>query len=167
MATAKKISAAELQARNTRFWALDRAERRVEVAKDALKQIAAHKFKPTKGIYVKDTSRYATIASSENLQEALEQPGAKCACCAKGALFLSAARCGDRLSYESFNLQIIEGLQDIFSSEQLNLIEDVFERYHRHPRFDKKHETPTQRLTAILKNIIRNKGDFVEPSRTW
>lgn len=97
-----------------------------------------------------------------------------CKVCAKGAIFVCAvarqnkvetAKADDVREFEGEALS--ENLRGIFSARQLDLIEAEFERedmqFTLGPGWEpvmKEREDPTERMIAIMKNIIRNKGTF-------
>jgi hypothetical protein len=101
-----------------------------------------------------------------------------CRVCAKGALFLSTVRRYNKASVKDVMCDNMETAEKMFGKHQFNLIEAAFEQWdftipdtheeeHGRPvpyevqAFGNKYEDDTDRLVAILKNIIKNKGNFI------
>lgn len=108
-------------------------------------------------------------------------PGAQCTACALGGIFACAVkfkndvRTREAAEVYSDDVEIKRYLDQVFSEAQLELIECAFERSNSHAerqydpddeeivtavRFGKCFSTDEQRMTAIMKNIIANKGTF-------
>ncbi len=162
-----------------------KAEKRVLIAKDVLKQIKIHKFDPQSGAWF-DSSvlELHNLYDDDSAQPALLMEQPTCNVCALGGLFLSTIRlnnkCPVRELLESecdLGGRISEGdstLNKIFSIKQLQLIEATFEvnggayrasqsKYDRVGDFYTKYPDVKDRLVAIMKNIIKNKGTFILP----
>lgn len=105
----------------------------------------------------------------------------KCSVCALGACFLSLVSLKNRFIFESRILgrsSIANRLSEIFSFEQMELIESAFEQalmidnswenctsshtkaLENAVNFGRNYRNPRKRLVAILKNIIQNNGIF-------
>jgi hypothetical protein len=183
---AKNLKYFTVQERNEWFEKLSPARKRVQIAKDVIAQIQANKIVPTNSIYFDLNFRLKDLDGQKlSLQNILiEKPDYACRCCAKGAMFVAKAekynQC-DVLIHEDgdchvYNEEISENLSDIFSLEQLGLIESAFEAtiyyydgdYDKH-RIASRMFQPTDdskdRMIMIMENIIFNKGTFV-PYRT-
>ena len=191
---------ASIKKTNKDFKKATEAQKRVLIAKDVLNQIKAKRYNPEPGVWVElalwsgQSQMWAN--PTESIQKMFaDKTIAKCNVCALGGLFMSCTnlnnntngadfhkeRCfmgsainrGDRLSY---------GLNTIFSSNQLELIEIYFEsgdgyfgadgvtgqdigtdRCHV-VGFSEKYPDADDRLREIMKNIIDNDGRFV-PSK--
>lgn len=166
---------------------LTKAEKRIIIAKDVIKQIRSKFLIPYKGCYVSITNNYDPISSGTiNAQEELKNIKS-CRVCAKGSLLIS--------KIAKFNSVFLDGKYDInttfsqlngndrcinnlpeFTRRQLDLIELAFENFissddktiffsqklaNKARDFYAKYEDTEQRLIAICKNIIKNKGTFV------
>lgn len=175
----------KIERRNKAWKAETKAQKCILVAKDILKQISTGKFKAKIGKWAeikmppKPEKFEGNFAST---QEILLE-GAKCECCALGSLTLSCITFNNKheifnpawKGYESiywdwdYNLQV----NKIFSKKQLILMEMAFEcgegsfktfwydddKQIKAAKMYKK-LNPKQRLIAIMKNIIKNKGEF-------
>ncbi len=154
---------------------LTTAEKRVAIAKDALAQIAVKKFVVETGNTYVGVKKLPNGATSGNqLQDELKKIP-KCTVCALGACFLSSVRkfndikTADVLFSNEFAANTMEAdgasvkvhIEKYFSCDQRQMIENAFEGWsYGWPA----KTTDTQRLTAILKNIIKNEGTF-KPSQ--
>lgn len=164
------------------------AQRRVLIAKDALKQLKDGRVKAKKGQYInaigiaRQICRVTNWSNFTPLQPALHDlDSPACSACARGSLLLSAIRFRNRCGINGFggldksDKQIRE-----FPIHQQTAIEVAFEMWHSkkvgYPkagaeRWWKKYLRPIERrdanlrLAVILRNIIRNKGEFVTTRR--
>lgn len=170
----KDIKAAKQQLKiakkNLEFASLSNAEKRVQIAKDVLAQLALKKIQPEQGAYVESSN------------------GETCQACALGALFVcTAVRTGNKLEdvvldaasddYFGFD-HIREQLSPLFSEAQLGKIERAFEGWGAgdEPSDTNKYgslmteayndgiSSPRVRMERIMRNIIANNGTFV-PSK--
>lgn len=197
----KILSPAKVQAmiekRNKEFKAASPAEQRVLIAKDVIAQLKIGSFKPISGTFFKSRQMYMMGDNYFNyhveednfsVQElVLSKKVNDCQCCALGSIALSCTLFKNKvkvseIDYELDPSYVIEGewqsgnsklqLDEIFSSEQLKLIEVAFERgkgyYSSYSlidgeaarRFGRAYSNHADRLIAIMKNIIKNKGEF-------
>lgn len=144
----------------------------VEIARDVIRLMKAKKL-------VARTMTYLTLDSpiptgTKELQTLIEQDDFKCYVCAIGGLFVSLVakenacpiRWGPELGRQFGRVPTIpqfrqdgmrRRLRKYFSREQLGLIEAAFERSIR---FGYKYDDPSDRMIAIMRNIIRNQGEF-------
>lgn len=172
-----------IEASNEVFDKLSIVEKRVEVAKDVLTRIHLNMIKPRRGVFF-DFSDYYDKINKESINQY------ECKVCAKGALF--AAFVGRVNNFNSIDCYLEnepycdEGAHDklteIFSWEQLALIELAFEGIHyldkdsigneifldseieRNAKdFFRNYpiEKQNERLIAICENIINNNGTFI------
>jgi hypothetical protein len=132
----------------------------------------------------------------KELQSVLRTRFENCEVCAKGGLFISAIRKFDDFRIQNSILDtwqdknysddrgplndgglVTSHLRKFFGKEQLELIEYAFEQgYNGNPRntklaykamiFGKGFTLDEERMLAILKNIIANRGEFVPPELT-
>jgi hypothetical protein len=158
-----------MEKKNKLFDSMTPAQRRVAIAKDALSIIRLKNIKVKQGFYLeskfldnmcrKDDTAVCDIDSMLK---------SNCKVCARGALLLSSVKIFNSASYGDLSTCGSNNDDNVafesFSKEQLLLIEWVFEGwYHKDDRIHKwkeKYPVPHDRLVAILKNIIRNKGTF-------
>lgn len=111
-----------------------------------------------------------------------------CSVCAIGACFVGLVNMGNKIPVKGFlstdklegweigNTDIMrEALRKVFPSVQISLLEMAFEKYYtlsdnEKPDeesmkmailFGEKYTTDKKRLIAIMKNIIKNKGEFI------
>lgn len=183
---------------------MTKAEKRVEIAKDVLKQIKAKKYKPECGVWFQDSngvglnefidwSKSKVLDAKKDIVDKLE---GTCSVCALGSLFVSAI---DKYNHTKLDTSLfcadnevftsIDGnnpLNKWFTTRQLLLIENTFEYglgawspdavlnkneldywYETVEfaigKYNYKYPSSTNRLKAIMNNIIRNKGTFVLP----
>jgi len=165
---------------------MTKAEMRVQIAKDVIKQIAAKKYKATQGSYVANGEFYRQFDSMHKLYDEEAQvkvPKTRCDVCAIGACFLATVDRFDKLKVGDlpgcWNPEYGRGgqvqyLNKWFSPDQLTLMEVAFEKGEVPPtaykgsddRLDDavaygcQYKTANQRLVAIMRNVIRNKGTF-------
>lgn len=159
-----------------KFSAMTKAEKRVAIAEDVLMQVGEGTLIPKHDIYVRPTT----------------DGDGSCLCCALGGMMM--AKCnlkGDRLPGFSGGLgasSVGNELKDVFSVEQLALIEAAFDlativaervaRQNDKPyvqgvvldgakSFWRKNHSKSAKahLVAIMKNIIENRGTFVPESK--
>lgn len=165
-----------------------RQEMRVSIAKDVLKQLKAKKFIASPGVWVDDKKLgyldeyvYTRTEKAEGPIDACTFANGitKCKVCALGSIFVSAARMykimlsGSLETEEVFDNLATSPLKRYFSVKQLELIEYAFEGgdgVYIPGNFNDEldglafflaHRTPTDRLEAIMRNIVKNNGTFI------
>jgi hypothetical protein len=165
----------QISRRNAIFKKATKAEKRVLIAKDVLNQIKNKKYIPKTGLWVSRIfSNLKELKGYDSIQPSLMAPSLECNCCALGAMMVSCIRYrgqttkrdvlqgafqGDTLLAGCGNSS---GLQDLFSRTQMTEIEACFEgRGYHGLRFYKLFNEDEDRLVAICKNIIKNKGKFI------
>jgi hypothetical protein len=155
-----------------------KSEMRVAVAKDVIAQMTAKAYQPGSG-YVFMEFKEPLPQGATDLREVLGLPTARCEVCARGALLLSKARL-----YNAVPLKTIRSSQhvccgqwftesalaDVFSAETLMLVEAAYEQcYHfaanlkeryAASQFGSQYRDDTERMVAIMENIIANGGEF-------
>lgn len=173
---------AKLSAKNTKFWALGKARKRVAIAKDVLKWIEDKKFRPRSGDYLE-----GTFSSNKNDSLDITLNNTFCTACALGACFIGMVDLGDKIkvgdvfegnlsTYNTVNVtSMINHLKVIFTGLQMDLIEAAFEKsagmsrktdkdhplMHASIAFGKRFSSDTDTMVAIMKNIVKNKGSFM------
>lgn len=162
---------------------LSAAAKRVAIAKDVLSQLKSEIYYARSGSYWRFPLCYDTarLLDQDSLVEASGH-GDYCQVCGIGAAVMSAIRCFNKHRVSSVNgcdpRAAINVLSDYFSKRQMALIEAAFEPRsdsfrvadelefnrdklcERTEEFHTKHYNDTERMVAIFKNIVRNKGTF-------
>lgn len=175
------------------FDKLSKTQQRIILAKDVILQVKAKVANAVEGQYF-DVDDYGDhdFAYEKNNEFREIVSDVKCEVCAKGALFLSHIVRTNKFSIlQSLQQQghdsIINRLAEIFTKNQLDLIETAFEkeviedknRTLSYPdsrdkfadviltdiakaavKFGKKYRSENNRLIAIMQNIIDNNGTF-------
>lgn len=150
-----------------KFEELSKADQKVRIVKDAIRQIKLGKIKPTQGIYLKvknNGSGKKIVSDNDNLQTLIKKPSFKCEACAKGALF-AACVLGVNEVYgkDEYSSDLFQSrkLRPWFSKKEIDLIETTFEGWlgpnTLTTQFATKYKNSEKRLLAILKNILKNK----------
>lgn len=123
---------------------LTKAEKRVEIAKDVLKQIKANKYKPTRGVWFMDSTEkglddflfYGTEQCIDAKKDVVEKLVGTCKVCALGSLFISAI---DKYNHTKLDrdsgcdAEVFTSIDEKnpltkwFTARQLLLIENTFE----------------------------------------
>lgn len=164
------------------------SERRVLIAKDALKQLKAEKFRAVSGVWADVGNAGICPMLSDPLQPFLLKRGTKCECCGVGAIFLSYVRLANNATYEDGNdlLSIVDATG--WPKDNIRLIELAFEMgkggcgphsdndwraviFGRDIDSDTEHDSSPvlesekdhARLVAILKNIAASKDGLFHP----
>lgn len=174
-ATKKKIPRSTKQL-NAAYAKATPAQRRKMIARDALSQLKAKKFRAKNAVWAKvRDSNWETPNYYEPLQPFLLKQGTTCECCGAGAIFLSYVRLANNAEYRDR-----EGLSSIqrktdWPIKNLRLIELAFEEGNGHctainekerkaVHFGEDYDdAPTERLNAILKNIVKSKEGLFTP----
>lgn len=169
---------AGIKARNTKFKKLGKAEKRVALAKDAIRQIKANILFPKGGNYTRiiRSGLWSEEFMQSSFQDRLVNKEIECECCAKGALICSFVGFENEASVIDIGSineeQIRDKLKGVFSPRQLHMIEFAFEGREimyfvysseigrRLGSYFDHYDDPSERLIAILENIIKNKGTF-------
>lgn len=124
------------------FCALSEPAKRVAIARDTIEQLAAMKITAKTGVYVQPL----TLEDGE---------AGPCYVCALGGMFLSMIRLSGS-DIEGINgVGIHSSLGAYFQDDDLDNIEEAFEERWMAPYPD-----VAERLTAIMKNVIDNDGEF-------
>ncbi len=172
------------------FNQMTRAEKRVAIAQDVLKQLRTKKYVAERDLYVSvefkgDTdnnwnARFDDVKS--NIHKVKE-----CRVCAIGSCIVSATRLGNTLTFREMederDPKTRKLLAKAFTQKQLYLMESAFELninsmytlsqgYAYGPNtktedeavkarnFGYKYNDSTDRLKAIMRNVIKNNGEF-------
>lgn len=160
---------------------LTRAERRVEICKDVIKWINAGACKPS-GMsgYISGYIGRGYKQSEPIPQNLAEIIFKNCDYCARGAMLISRVSRFNKLSFENLGFcydglyakreDTTEGLHGAFTRKQLDQIEAAYERCgytddngrftEKYRKFGEKFENATERLLAIMQNIVDHEGEF-------
>lgn len=172
-----------------KFNKLSKEDKRIRIIKDVLERLSLKQFKAQYARFVCNITKPAELESERQLSTILKSPETTCEVCAKGGLFM--AYVGIVNSYElgttgysgtsniyrgeEMNSTEMQMLSKIFTKKQLALIETTFERrdfdwnarlteaeIDKCKAFGSKYShNPDELLTAICKNMLKNKGIFV------
>ncbi len=169
-----------LKKENAKFKKLTRAQQRVAIAEDVIAQVKAKKFIANSTYFDwaesvdSDTVENAKEAGLD-LSECVSQ--VKCEVCGIGSLFMSGVRKADNLKINQFNTwdarsEAVEYLEKWFDSDQLDLVEDYYERNgglvpdEWYVDYDDscspiyRQDDDDKRLMMIMANIASNNGKF-------
>lgn len=187
----------QIENENETFEALTIEEKRVVIAQDCIARIKLNQLNAKRGRFIDDGD--LNVVRGKNYNDDLldnndiEVCSVKekfntlptCSACAKGSLFLTYVGRVNSFNTNEFNLSnnnettdnAHKKLLEIFSLEQLALIETAFEGiqfidedfagnlieipHSKVIKFNKKYEIPNDRMIAICKNIIKNNGTFI------
>ena len=159
----------------------------IEIAKDVIAAIKAQSIlisksgyayaitdgdKPTDGVDFRD--KYY----DHSVKDLRKNQGLKCQVCALGGMLVTLVDKHNKVTLRELEEHggelAYEKLKCAFSPTQLALIESVFEGWLDYSSvvqnakikaYFNKYPVASERLTAIMRNIIRNKGQFVLPKR--
>ncbi len=147
---------------------------RIRIAQDALAWLRAGALRASHWCFFlpatfEGREALTSATDGKQLRDVVLGP---CNVCALGALFVShVVSFNHRLAKDSWGIdrwEIHEQLKDHFSSEELSCIEVAFEgwgsassRYSQSYLFYRRYPNSTERLEAILENIIKNEGEFI------
>ena len=154
----------------------------VQIAEDVLAQLKSRKYVAETGVYAAingaveevpsdNWSGYETVPVVKSLRTFLKKHAKKQSChvCALGACFLANVERRNKVetSDEYVRYEIAENLSSIFSPDQMDEIESAFEVSAHHGGslaavvFGRRYDTDDKRLRAIMRNIIKNNGEFI------
>lgn len=195
----------QIAAKNAKFKKATPIQKRIMVVKDVLERLNARQVKPEQGDWVnipKLTNKYERLGDScsakaddqlddllsSSLQDKIVKERVSCTCCALGGLLTSCVAIKNELTVDDFLSDGLDGgeaikgfdmvgLSDIFSHDQLSLIEFVFEKGQGYvsdnnsrnlePEVEKvarafirKYPKVRDRYRAIFENILANEGTF-------
>lgn len=173
---------------NADFAKMTKPQRAVAVAKDVLAQIKAGNYTCEVGGYVNlETPPIEDLPDNCKVSAAIFNPSdLQCQVCARGAMFMSAIRKFNKFDFVKDSSQD-DGVRNllhpdspkfrkiedtIFSREQIGLIESAFECCNMagSTPFEKTksaiffgilYNNDSDRMQAIMRNIIKNDGKFV------
>lgn len=166
---------------NERFNKMTMPQKAVAVAKDVIAQLKNKRYQATTSVYI--TNVVTPEVCNSPSAAVLGSKDISCNVCARGSMIVSAARLFNQCSLKSHRDDVPgpvnrwnSGLdrehctfrqieQSIFTREQVAMIEAAFECWYAdYPecgKFGGKYNNPTDRMIAIMENIVKNKGTFV------
>lgn len=180
-----------MSTKNKTFWKKSKSEQRIAIAKDVLAQLKLGFYKADAGTYCEIIKLKNDIEDApEKLDKvfvALKKQGASCEVCGIGSCFVSLVNLGDKAKTDDFLSSMVEDrdsiddssmrilLRKVFAPRQLSLIETAFERdefndakdnagyehVQKAKQFGQRYSSDKGRLTAIMNNIVENKGTFI------
>lgn len=164
---------------------MTKPEKAIAVAKDVLKRLGKLTVKTGDYLSFENTN----IPKEGNAQNYINEIESNCRVCALGACLLSQIRLYDKINLDLFESEcndryipledirkIFNHLSKIFSKKTICLIEQAFESIGDVCLTDslstsdkdikmaqkyKKYKNDKNRLKAIMKNVIKNKGQFI------
>jgi len=180
---------------NKAFEKMSPSEKRVQIARDVLAQLAAKRLIATPGCWLagKDEDPLFSqedVKKDPDLQKILKSQK-ECTGCALGGMFMCAVERANELKIsdldrESRDMRVLQDesvfdyMEQFFSREQLNEIEAAFEQGEGFVQDgDSTEEASTwleevddaeERMRLIMENIVVNKGKFKldkPPVRQW
>lgn len=167
------VKKSPISAQNKKFWAKPKAEQRVSVAKDVLKQVNDKFYRPTSGTYLEVRNLrkdLPVVPKLDKMFSALGTVGAKCEVCGIGGCFVSLIRLGNNAetslltkTEEVRNFDTVDSydmrrmLGKVFSSSQLSLIECAFEKSHTYE--NRENDTSLNNRIAAAKFGEKFKDD--------
>ncbi|RJQ24579.1 hypothetical protein C4577_07355 [Candidatus Parcubacteria bacterium] len=159
-----------IKQKNDQFKGMTKKEKAVAVAKDVLKHLRSLKFTGCASYCEGDG---LNISKDENVQPHISKLVKNCEVCALGGMFLSYIRLFDNVKYEKIiepkyyeeneyqihvdRDYIIDKFKGIFDRDVLDCIEDAYEG-----GWDEFYPDPRDRIKAIMKNIVKNNGRFID-----
>lgn len=176
----------KIKARNKAFDKLSKRGKRLAVLKDALliSTSPKSKFVVTHGTY----GEFPDFTVENTMQTNLLMPGEECKVCARGVMFCSRVRVGNKFEDTKSGISgedTLKAVKDIFEDSEMYILESIFEdddlggddwmsqkiqklltkKYGEyHPEDDYLHEFYTgsgqDRFVKVLKNLIWAKGNF-------
>jgi hypothetical protein len=189
MENSKTIMETKTKNLNAEFKKATKAQKRVMIAQDVLAQLKAKRYVAESGCWVQAnyniTVPLAEIRYDDSVQELfVEKKIESCNVCALGGLFMSCTNFNNNTLLEELddaseklgNLigeeeKLSNKLNEIFTTDQLKLIESYFEANDGYFRdydedgrieaFYNKNSSDKKRLQLIMENIVENNGTFV------
>lgn len=163
------FSIADQARKNAEFAALPRSQQRVQIAKDVLKWLSTGRITAKSGVYLGEVVRGGVVTKN------YAEDSKACTACALGSLFaVTASRDVELLDNVVNHFSAMsEGLSPYFDQLQLSMIESAFEKCNMMSNdtsmtvidaavhFCPDRMLAKDRMSMIMRNIIRNKGEFI------
>jgi len=173
------ITNTQIKKWNETFKKASKPEKKILIAKDVLANIKSKKYIPFAGNYIIFIS---SVFKDNDVQKNLDTLES-CNCCALGACLISSTKYQNKLKFDDLNglgaydNNVWRQLKNIFTPREMAIMEYCFEGiggtkvaedsffYNLDKKTEQKCENfyynysnSTERLVAICKNIIKNKG---------
>jgi len=175
------ITKTQIKKWNTHFNSLTKAQKRVEIAKDVIKQIKLGKYEPKNWGYANfDDNLDLKLDVQSNFDKITE-----CNCCMLGNCLLSLTKFQNNLKFHEISSgfqvkdsKVSKMLKSVFTPYQQALLEACFENgdcthaeeaydcYLKDEDYDKctifysRYNSAKARVIAAMENIIANNGTF-------
>lgn len=147
------------------------ARNRILLAKDVIAQLECGKLVAESGTYVLVNLKaeylqlftQSDFESGHDVRDVLKLKAKSCKVCAKGAVLIATIMRFDEMPINGCRLEYMARstqYESHFTAETMESIELCFEFSTKwHSAFPE----PRDRLIAIMRNVIRNKGEFMDP----
>ncbi len=159
---ANLLSVKDFKERNKIFDKMSKANKKIAIAHDVLYSIKKGIINPAGGVYL---HLYKNNFGQQDSQKLLCDTNTRCNCCGIGAVFVSKVRLGNNynniITSSVGSWEMYDNLNNIFNKKELDKLESHFEGWEdKESKIFKNCEDKSDRMTAIMKNIIKNKGTF-------
>lgn len=163
---------------------MTKAQMRVAIAKDVIEHVKAKKIVATQGVFCKPVRGHGYLCQTFNgdeigkdLRAILPTVAKQCDVCAKGALFYAHVMRFNNVKTPEWirNKEVCAPLAKYFAGSQLKIIDRYFEtsdvimgqkrRTEDAIEYQRKYPVASNRLIAIMRNIIKNKGTFLPTAK--
>lgn len=148
-------------------------QKRVALAKDVLMQLNIGKYNP-RGTYLSIFEKFAHTGPKlvPDLFQSMKDNRTYCAVCAIGGLFVSHVVKREIKNVDTDSLtygKMATNLKEIFSNQDLMLIEALFENWESYMLnykdeldfFNNNFITRTEKMVGIMQNLINNEGRLI------
>lgn len=182
---------------NKKFESLTPSEKRVQIARDVLAQLATKRLIATPGVWLAGKHEDDELFSGKDVEknpelQSILNKSKQCTGCALGGMFMCAVERADKLKLTDLSdgakesgvpdmPDVFKYMRRFFSNEQLEQIETAFEQGDGACSADDDYDneysgwlpescSPSERMRLIMENIVVNKGRFVvgkKPEMTW
>lgn len=172
--------------KNKEFKEMSKLEKRVAIAMDVKESLRAKKYIASAGTYVDFIKTGSDFSCGITLENMLKDD-VKCEVCAIGSMFLShVKKSKSKQEIVTDDDEMCEIMDDIYTEKELRILEFFFEGSDIANTFTDNHgdikncytqlsknveafsdfygDNDDGRLTAIMDNIIKNKGRFIYKS---
>lgn len=180
-AKALQLANRRFRDRNRRFNRLSVGVQRIKIIRDVVSLLRAEKLKALHGHYLWVKGGTKKFNDADQVHKVVEQ--SECSVCGIGGLFAATVLLNNKSTVRNVfgysaneeNSYMRKYLEQWFDNVQLDLIEAAFEvsnnlivevsyfapELDAAVRFGRKHRASKDRLLAICKNMLANKGKFV------
>lgn len=171
---------------NKEFDKMTPSEKRVQIARDVLAQLASKRLIATEGLWLNGKGSKPLFTNNQleenaELQSVLSKQK-QCTGCALGGMFMCAVERADKLKLKDLSEDsqdeghiehddVFDYMEKYFPRDQLDKIESAFERGegaasdYEAAEWLQEVDDPSLRMRLIMENIVANKGKFVLSKR--